>query len=1259
MGITYSDPDVDTDADIADIAALSPSNRQLLRFSTDGSRYNAVDPDEVSGRVNVQDFFLAAHSDYTTAIANAAAECYSTGKRLYFPASSSAYVTDCQNFASSINIILDPGATVQLKASATLDSTALYVFRLRASNSSIVGGTFDFNRDNQGRAAYNTAGGSAVRSYWGVVARGTSVSHIENVKIHTRVINCADFGVFLSAVDNIDVDVEVEDSGSGFGADNCTGGIIRRATLKSLDNDDWKIYPHAFDLTDCDSITAVNVTCLDQAGYDTATGTAPNNSLSDWFSGYTIISCTNMTIDNFYFAARSDTAMTKSVGGSIAGITKSVVSNITTEGYTSVNLELGACDNCEFVNIFGDGKYQTTSLWPSEAQQGCHLINGGFYADFASRIKRPVTNCTFTNMQMVRMLSKGLLVYLGVDCQWIGGKFNGNQYGIDIRSDNVNASFLAPEIQVSARLKFVGVEAKFNEVAGLWNGGSTDLECDDCDFSNNGQAANAVGDALRLSGTLAVATAGYYGNNSSTTVARTRPRLSNCIFQDDQSVTTALGSVDPGAPTIISVERPELYSYGQTITINNGATGPADLIAQVRDINNDELTISTAMTNFPLTAGTGTISTSGTTVTGSGTAFTTQITGRMWIKNGSNYRRVIAVTSNTAATLESAFPSNLSGASFDIVRTEVEQMRSQDYGIYTLSSTLDDGLTVVDPKWGAGNKLAQYSVAGSTYWGDVLSFATYAELQEYLPRNGQIVNVLGRTTAGRGGGRFRFTTTSSTTPVTNDPQQGIYVPPASDATGASGVWIRQLDNPRVVTPEMFGATGDGSTDDYTALQAAIDWLIVVQTGKYRGGTLQLTSRYATSDQLLIGDFNITIRGDGSERTSSGSSVNGSPCLIGTATTKPVIRITSSESKLIGFEVRASSARQAGTTQTGDNTACGIMIAPADSGGAALSRIHCEDVLVRDQVDDGFVVTGDCVAITFARCSTKDIDRHGFLIEQGDLIARTNKARPGIISMYDCRAIDSGGYNLAIGHPSAGANVPYRVFINNFESFRGGLTEAKLYAGYLSAHFLHAEQLTVTTSAFAGTAETSPMRSCLLVAGSGASFKDCRYISPDSTTSTHFVRVETIAGLTTRDISFEGGYAPIGTSALACFASVEAGCEQIAVDNVRGIDGDFTAYTDVDTLTIASGVVAAILENHLVDTEAAAAADDVDTINGGTHGQIVRFRSVSSARDPTFKNGTGNIVCGADRTLSNIADEIAFRYDATAAKWNMLYFADNA
>jgi len=485
--------------------------------------------------------------------------------------------------------------------------------------------------------------------------------------------------------------------------------------LKSLDNVDWEIFPHAFDAYNGTGATFNNIEIVDQAGYDIASG----NSKSDWFTGVTIADCDGLSGSNWLVSAKNDNTMTKSVGISMLGLTESNFSNITIQRYTSTAWELGAVENCDFANVFGDGEYLTSSLWAAEAQMGCHLVNQGFYADISARIRRPVTNCTFTNVQMTRMLSRGLLVYMATDCQWIGGRFNGNQYGIDVRSDNVNSSFLTPEIQVSARLKFQGVEARYNEIAGMFHGGSTDLDCEACDFSNNGQAANNTGDALRLTGTLAVATSGYYGNNSSTTVARLRPRLVDCTFQDDQSVTSAFGSVDPSAPTIVSVERPELYSFGQTININNGATGPVDLIAQVRDINGDELTLSTAMTNFPLVSGTGTITTSGTTITAFSSSQAAIIQGRTWIKNGSNYRRVVSVASNgLSGTLESAFPSNLTTAAFDLVKTEIEQIRSQDYGIYTLSGANDAAVRIVDPKWGAGNKLGNISAAGTIVVGE-------------------------------------------------------------------------------------------------------------------------------------------------------------------------------------------------------------------------------------------------------------------------------------------------------------------------------------------------------------------------------------------------------------------------------------------------------------------------------------------------------------------------------------------------------------
>ena len=55
--------------------------------------------------------------------------------------------------------------------------------------------------------------------------------------------------------------------------------------------------------------------------------------------------------------------------------------------------------------------------------------------------------------------------------------------------------------------------------------------------------------------------------------------------------------------------------------------------------------------------------------------------------------------------------------------------------------------------------------------------------------------------------------------VALDPLQGIYVPPASDATGASGAWVRQAE--KVLHPEFWASSG--STDDTAALRDALYW----------------------------------------------------------------------------------------------------------------------------------------------------------------------------------------------------------------------------------------------------------------------------------------------------------------------------------------------------------------------------------------------------------------------------------------------------
>jgi hypothetical protein len=106
--------------------------------------------------------------------------------------------------------------------------------------------------------------------------------------------------------------------------------------------------------------------------------------------------------------------------------------------------------------------------------------------------------------------------------------------------------------------------------------------------------------------------------------------------------------------------------------------------------------------------------------------------------------------------------------------------------------------------------------------------------------------------------------------------------------------------------------------------------------------------------------------------------------------------------------------------------------------------------------------------------------------------------------------------------------------------------------------------------------------------------------------------------------------------------------------------NYTIATGVITLTITGrgGQDTAVLSNIVVDTEAAAASDDLDTINGGRDGMYLELRAANSARTIVIKNGTGNIACGADFSLDNTADKWCARYDESLTKWCELSRADN-
>lgn len=118
----------------------------------------------------------------------------------------------------------------------------------------------------------------------------------------------------------------------------------------------------------------------------------------------------------------------------------------------------------------------------------------------------------------------------------------------------------------------------------------------------------------------------------------------------------------------------------------------------------------------------------------------------------------------------------------------------------------------------------------------------------------------GRLTKGDGyEGSFRWDGSDLSTECTADTQQGLHARPDSDATCASGAWVRQ--NIDVLYPEWFGAKNDFSVDATAAINAAIS---ISKTITSIPKAIKLTGKYLIDGTIIIDHDGVQLRGLGSE-----------------------------------------------------------------------------------------------------------------------------------------------------------------------------------------------------------------------------------------------------------------------------------------------------------------------------------------------------------------------------------------------------------
>ena len=89
-----------------------------------------------------------------------------------------------------------------------------------------------------------------------------------------------------------------------------------------------------------------------------------------------------------------------------------------------------------------------------------------------------------------------------------------------------------------------------------------------------------------------------------------------------------------------------------------------------------------------------------------------------------------------------------------------------------------------------------------------------------------------------------------------------------------------------------------------------------------------------------------------------------------------------------------------------------------------------------------------------------------------------------------------------------------------------------------------------------------------------------------------------------------------------------------------------ALTYSGPLEVSGGEIDVTGSYHRVDTQAGAANDDLEDVNGTEEGQLLVLRSFDSGNHVRLMDGIGNLRLGANRTLDHVDDAIILISDGT-------------
>lgn len=459
-----------------------------------------------------------------------------------------------------------------------------------------------------------------------------------------------------------------------------------------------------------------------------------------------------------------------------------------------------------------------------------------------------------------------------------------------------------------------------------------------------------------------------------------------------------------------------------------------------------------------------------------------------------------------------------------------------------------------------------------------------------------------------------------------------------------------------VNVKDFGAVGDGVTDDTAAIQAAID---AVEAKTTRPSVYLPSGIYRTTAKLEISTRFMQIIGDGIGRAvASTSNIQGGTAILydgaALSATEGVITADNGTGQTRGLQINNLS-----------------ILCQYDANGIYLSGCDMAQIdnVYIDSPIKGIVLGTSCYSSQIRRCEIYDpqtggieliANNHAVRIENcrfnsGPATAQTPEFAIKIATTVNCSDVGVQGcsfdfYKITVAHVYLVVQCRGFNFVGNYLECRGdGVTAGAIVLERGDGVFIAGNRITKSDIPSA-----TPVEYGVVINGGDAFTiqsnwfsgfpvnKACIYVAPGVT------NVFTASNRLTGTPEVEDANTPPATT------------RNYLAQTYTQLP--WLGFGRPTTQTIAAGVIAIGQSSYVsVDTEAGAATDDLDSINGAlVDGQMLVLETLSSARDVTVKSSTGNIRLAGNNDFAMVTgrDKLTLIWNARSLLWQEISRSTN-